>query len=85
MHKFNGLWIIFHKNSSLWNKYLTLIDFKYWTNVLILSAMDYIVGFICGFALKEILAMLKRVSDWDYNNRLGYTLDLEPFSEDDLP
>ena len=47
--------------------------------------MDYIVGFICGFALKEVFAMLKRLSEWDYDNRLGYTLDLEPFSEDDLP
>lgn len=28
---------------------------------------------------------LKKLSDWDYSNRIGYEFDLEPFSEDDLP
>ena len=29
--------------------------------------------------------LLKRISDWDYDNRMGYEFDLEPLTEDDLP
>lgn len=53
--------------------------------VLYLRAMDYFVGFILGYCLKEMLALLKRLSDWDYDNRRTYDFDIGPITEDDLP
>jgi hypothetical protein len=47
--------------------------------------MDYLVGFIFGYGLKEIVRLLNKLSDWDYDNRMGYEFDLEPLTEDDLP
>ena len=54
--------------------------------------MDYIVGFIFGYLLKEVTVLLKKLSDWDYENRGGYLehrldhIDFsEPLTEDDLP
>ena len=49
--------------------------------------MDYIVGFLLGFFLKDIVSFIKRVSnqDWDsrnYYDRAYKWLDLD---EDDLP
>lgn len=49
--------------------------------------MDYIVGFILGYFLKEISTFIKRISDQDWANRNYFDkaykwLDLE---EDDLP
>ena len=54
--------------------------------------MDYLVGFIFGYCLKQVLVLLKRLSDWDYENR-GYFIEhelnhidfSEPLTEDDLP
>ena len=54
--------------------------------------MDYLLGFIFGYFLKEVLVLLKRLSDWDYENR-GYFIEhelnhidfTEPLTEDDLP
>jgi hypothetical protein len=31
--------------------------------------MDYIIGFLIGYFLKEIVSFIKRVSDWDLKNR----------------
>ena len=47
--------------------------------------MDYLVGFIFGYFVKEVIVLLKRLSDWDYDNSMEYTLDLGPLTEDDLP
>ena len=47
--------------------------------------MDYLVGFIFGYGLKEVVTLLRKLSDWDYENRQGYYFDLEPMTEDDLP
>jgi len=47
--------------------------------------MDYFLGFIFGYFVKEIIALLKKLSDWDYENRQGYYFDMEPLTEDDLP
>ena len=47
--------------------------------------MDYIVGFIFGYLLKEVIVLLKKLSDWDYDNRMEYRFDLGPLTEDDLP
>ena len=55
------------------------------THVLLWSAMDYLVGFLCGYLVKEVIVLLKKLSDWDYDNRQGYYFDLEPLTEDDLP
>ena len=53
--------------------------------MIIFSAMDYFLGFIFGYFVKEVIVLLKRLSDWDYDNRMEYTLDLGPLTEDDLP
>ena len=47
--------------------------------------MDYLVGFILGYGLKEIIRFLNKLSQWDWDNRRGYYFDLEPLTEDDLP
>jgi len=50
--------------------------------------MDFILGFILGYFLKEALRYLKKLSDYDFNNRLIYKEDwdwLSPIQEDDLP
>jgi hypothetical protein len=45
--------------------------------------MDYLIGFLLGYFLKETLQLIKRVSQWDYDNQIygNYT----PLNEDDLP
>jgi len=49
--------------------------------------MDYLVGFILGYFLKEIGLLIKRVSEWDLSNRSVYDKDWDFFSvhEDDPP
>jgi hypothetical protein len=47
--------------------------------------MDYLVGFMCGYLVKEVIVLLKKLSNWDYENRQGMFFDLEPLTEDDLP
>ena len=53
--------------------------------MIIFSAMDYLVGFLFGYCLKEVTVLLRKLSVWDYSNRMGYQFDLEPLTEDDLP
>ena len=60
--------------------------------MLIFISMDYLIGFIFGYCLKEVLVLLKKLSEWDYENR-GYFIEhelnhidfSEPLTEDDLP
>jgi hypothetical protein len=47
--------------------------------------MDYLIGFVFGYGLKEVVSLLNRLSQWDYENRRGYEFDLDPLTEDDLP
>jgi len=47
--------------------------------------MDYLVGFIFGYVFKEVVRLLRKLSEWDYENRQGYYFDIEPMTEDDLP
>lgn len=47
--------------------------------------MDYIVGFLLGFFLKDLNNFIKRISDWDWNNRQSAEWDWISFNEDDLP
>lgn len=48
--------------------------------------MDYFLGFIFGYFVKESFAFLKRLSEYDWQNRLTYDQDIfMPLTEDDLP
>jgi len=54
--------------------------------------MDYLIGFIFGYFVKEVIVLLKKLSDWDYENRsyfieheLNHIDFSEPLTEDDLP
>lgn len=47
--------------------------------------MDYFLGFIFGYFVKEVLAFLNRLSQWDWENRIAYDYELKPLTEDDLP
>lgn len=48
--------------------------------------MDYIIGFLFGFFLKDLSKFIERISQWDWENRnyydQAYHWDL---NEDDLP
>ena len=49
--------------------------------------MDYIIGFLLGYFLKEAVRFIKRISEYDWENRVVYKHEWESlrFSEDDLP
>jgi len=49
--------------------------------------MDFILGFLIGYFLKEIVSYLKRLSQYDWDNRSTYKEDWDWISlnEDDLP
>jgi len=49
--------------------------------------MDYIIGFLLGYFLKEAVRLVKRLSDYDWDNRASYQYDWDsiPYTEDDLP
>ena len=49
--------------------------------------MDFFTGFLVGYFTKEIFAYLKKLSNWDYNNRQGWDKewDFISYQEDDLP
>jgi len=49
-----------------------------------MSLMDYFIGFLLGYFLKETLQLIKRVSQWDLNNRM-YDKEWDFLSHDDLP
>ena len=54
--------------------------------MLYLRFMDYIVGFLFGYVVKETFTFLKKLSDWDWQNRITYDGDIfMPLTEDDLP
>ena len=67
------------------NKLLTTCVCEWGIGVLYLKAMDYFVGFIFGYFVKETIVLLKRLSEWDWDNRRSYEFDLGPLTEDDLP
>ena len=51
--------------------------------------MDYIIGFLLGFFLKDIYILIKRISNYDWENRnyfdKAYTWSDDIYmSEDDL-
>ena len=57
--------------------------------------MDYLIGFLLGYFFKEAYKLIKRMSDYDWENRNYYSksyywsdydyIDLENLKEDDLP
>ena len=46
--------------------------------------MDFIIGFLLGYFLKETLQLIKRMSQWDLDNRM-YEKEWDFLSRDDLP
>ena len=46
--------------------------------------MDYLIGFLLGYFLKETLQLVKRISQWDLDNRM-YEKEWDLLSRDDLP
>ena len=53
--------------------------------MILFSAMDYLIGFMIGYGIREIAMFLNKLSHWDYDNRRSYEFDLDPLTEDDLP
>ncbi len=49
-----------------------------------MSLMDYFIGFLLGYFLKETLQLIKRVSQWDLDNAM-YDKEWDFLSHDDLP
>jgi hypothetical protein len=47
--------------------------------------MDYVIGFLIGYSLKEIGLLLNKLSKWDYDNRFTSDYESSPLTEDDLP
>ena len=47
--------------------------------------MDFFTGFLIGYFTKEIFAYLKRLSNWDYNNRKSWDKEWDWLSHEDLP
>ena len=46
--------------------------------------MDFVIGFLIGYFLKEIISFIKRISDWDLSHR-SWDKEWEFISKDDLP
>ena len=46
--------------------------------------MDFVIGFLIGYFLKEISLFIKRISDWDLSHR-NWDKEWEFISKDDLP
>ena len=47
--------------------------------------MDYIIGFLLGIFLKDTYNFIKRVSEYDWNNRTVYKEEWDWLSHEDLP
>lgn len=41
--------------------------------------MDYIIGFLFGYFLKEISSFIKRISEYDWDNRKSYEKEWDFF------
>jgi hypothetical protein len=47
--------------------------------------MDYLIGFLLGYFLKEALGFIKRISEYDWDNRISYQDEWDFLTQDDLP
>jgi len=47
--------------------------------------MDYLIGFLLGYFLKEALGFIKKISKYDWDNRISYDKEWDFLSRDDLP
>ena len=47
--------------------------------------MDYLIGFLLGYFLKETLQFIKRNRNYDRDNRLASAKEWDFLSQDDLP
>ena len=64
------------------------MDIENKNSYVIILLMDFIIGFLLGYFLKEIVSYLKRLSQWDYDNRKSWDKEwdwMSPIQEDDLP
>jgi hypothetical protein len=50
-----------------------------------IHSMDYLIGFLLGYFLKETLQFIKRISNYDWDNRMAYDKEWDFLSQDDLP
>lgn len=51
----------------------------------IMSSMDYILGFLLGYFIKETLEFIKRISEKDWGNHTYTKEDWDWISHEDLP
>ena len=47
--------------------------------------MDYLIGFLLGYFLKETLGFIKRISVYDWDNRMSYDKEWDWLTHEDLP
>ena len=47
--------------------------------------MDYLIGFLLGYFLKETLQFIKRISKYDWDNRASYNKEWDWMTHEDLP
>jgi hypothetical protein len=47
--------------------------------------MDYLIGFLLGYFLKEALGFIKRISEYDWDNRMSYDKEWDWLTHEDLP
>jgi len=50
-----------------------------------IHSMDYLIGFLLGYFLKETLGFIKRISEYDWDNRASYKEDWDWITHEDLP
>jgi hypothetical protein len=50
-----------------------------------IHSMDYLIGFLLGYFLKEALGFIKRISEYDWDNRISYQDEWDFLTQDDLP
>jgi len=60
------------------------VDIENQNSYVIIQFMDFIIGFLLGYFLKEISLYLKRLSRWDLDN-LSMDKEWDWMTHEDLP
>jgi len=47
--------------------------------------MDFLFGFIFGYVCKEVVSYLKKLSNYDWDNRKSWDKEWDWMSHEDLP
>ena len=73
------------KNKMLQQDFKMINTFKnrYYKSLWYNPIMDFIIGFLLGYFLKEISSYLKRISNYDLDSNIDKEWDF--LSRDDLP